>query len=363
MTHHQYRTITINGIPHTEKALNLLTKAYSSEIAVAGWEKKLFGFIGEWLSEEPIIEIQTSGSTGKPGIITVEKNKMVQSALRTGKYLQLSEGDKALLALPVSFIAGKMMVVRSFVLGLDLIPVNPTSNPLADLEQPIDFAALTPMQLFYGLASEKGKQAIDTIQKLIIGGGEINFQLQNKIESLKADVWHTYGMAETLTHVAMKKLNGETRSEHFKALPDVEFSNDSRGCLEITAKWLSDQKIVTNDLVELHDDNSFDFVGRFDNIINTGGIKISPELVEAKLSEIFQEHSVIIGLPDEALGQKIVLVIEGTQQPESYYFEKMQMAKLEKFEMPKEIKFLYQFPVTESGKVIRHLVREHILNQ
>lgn len=359
----QNRTVTLNGIVHNEQALKLLVKAYSSEIAVAGWEKKLFGFIGEWISDEPVIEIQTSGSTGKPGKLVVEKEKMVESALRTGEYLDLKKNDRALLALPVSFIAGKMMVVRSFVLGLDLIPVYPSSNPLVTLEQSIDFAALTPMQLYYALSNENGTNAVNSIEKLIIGGGEVSLDLLNRIKHLKTAVWHTYGMAETLTHVAMKKLNGQDSTDHFRALPGVSFGKDERGCLEIYAKWLSKDKIVTNDLVELLDNTQFDFIGRYDNMINSGGIKISPETVEAKLATQIKARFIVLGLPDEALGEKLVLVIESKQTTDESYWPEIDSVGLSSYEKPREIRFLYQFPVTESGKVIRTMVLQHLLNK
>jgi O-succinylbenzoic acid--CoA ligase len=357
-----HTALTLNGKYHSRNDLLRLADAYSSEFAVAGWEKKFFGFVGEWLSEDPVVEIQTSGSTGKPGIFSVEKEMMVESAIRTGRFLDLAEGDTALLALPVSFIAGKMMVVRAFVLHLNLVPVNPTSNPLDDLDQPFDFVALTPMQLHQTLHSNDGMRKVNQIRKLIIGGGEISPILMNRIKNLETDIWHTYGMAETLTHVAMKKLTGENATEHFKALPGISFEQDERHCLVISAPWLSSKKIMTHDIVTLLDDQSFDFVGRFDHIINSGGIKISPEMVEAKLNKIFSQRFIVIGLPDDKLGEKLALAIEGPQVAEIEILAQMKTSGLEKYETPREIHFLYQFPLTDSGKVIRSLVKEHILN-
>ncbi|MCB2219584.1 MAG: AMP-binding protein [Bacteroidetes bacterium] len=359
----KYTTLTLNGKFHSRNDLLRLVDAYSSEFAVAGWEKKFFGFLGEWLSEDPAIEVQTSGSTGNPGIFLAHKAKMVESSLRTGKFLGLSAGDTALLALPVSFIAGKMMVVRSFVLGLNLVPVNPTANPLADLDQPFDFVALTPMQLHHALQSNDGIRKINQIRKLIIGGGDISPVLMEQIRKLETDIWHTYGMAETLTHVALKKLTGENATEHFKALPGISFEQDERHCLVISAPWLSSKKIMTHDIVGLLDDQTFDFIGRFDNIINSGGFKISPEKVEARLNTILSQRFIVIGLPDVALGQKLVLVIEGSHISGVELMDQIKASGLKKHEVPREIHFLYQFPLTDSGKVIRPLVKEHILNK
>ncbi len=359
----RYQQLTINGKRHAYQELQRLCAAYDSEFAVAGWEKKLFGFIGEWLSDDPVVEVQTSGSTGQPGKIIADKSKMVESAKRTGRYLGLSEGERALLALPVSFIAGKMMVVRSFVLGLNLVPVNPSSNPLGEISQPVDFAALTPMQLHKSLSNNNGDTVSNNVGKLILGGGEISPQLLKKIVKLETDIWHTYGMAETLTHVAMKKLTGDDASDHFVALPDISFSTDERNCLVISAPWLSEEDVVTNDIVRLINNQQFDFVGRFDNIINSGGIKISPEKLEAKLQSHIPNRFIMVGLPDEALGQKVVLAIEGDHEPVAEIMQKIRMLDLEHYEIPKEVHFLYQFPATESGKVIRQQVREHILNR
>lgn len=359
----QFTSLTLNGKTRTKEHLLRMVAAFNSEIAVAGWEKNLYDFIGEWLSESPIIEVQTSGSTGSPYTFRVEKKKMVESAKRTGDFLDLKKNEKALLCLPLSFIAGKMMVVRAFVLGLDLFTVKPSSKPLDDLDFELAFTALTPMQLHYSLQVEDGLSKVNRIDKLILGGGGIGHELLNKINTLKTKVWHTYGMAETLTHVAMKRLNGHNPDDHFRALPGVTFQKDDRGCLVITAPWLSDQEIVTNDLVELHNETTFDFSGRLDNVINSGGIKISPEAIESKLAPHLNERFIITGLPDEILGQKITLVIEGKETPQKQILGMMDKAGLSGYDRPGEIRFMYHFPQTESGKIIRRQVIEHLLEQ
>ncbi len=359
----QYTSLTLNGKTWPKEHLQRMVAAYNSEIAVAGWEKNLYDFIGEWLSDASTVEVQTSGSTGEPRIMHVGKEKMIASAQRTGEFLDLKKGDKAVLCLPLSFIAGKMMVVRAFVLGLDLVTVKPSSNPLADFDQPLDFAALTPMQVFYALQSSGGKSKISRIRKLIIGGGEISSEMLHKIQSLKNKVWHTYGMAETLTHVAMKKLNGQKPDRFFHALPGIKFHTDHRGCLVIDAPWLSVHPVATNDLVDLINDTSFDFTGRIDNVINSGGIKISAETLESKLASFFSQRFVIVGLPDPTLGRKVVLVLEGRKRSEEEVQEKIEKAGLTGHEKPREIHFMYHFPQTESGKVIRKQIIDHLSGQ
>lgn len=287
----------------------------------------------------------------------------MKSAMRTGEFLNLKKNDKALLCLPVSFIAGKMMVVRAFVLGLDLITIKPSSKPLEDLNTDIDFAAMTPMQVFYAMQSPQGFEQLQKIKKLIIGGGPVDHSLLLQIRKLTSEVWHTYGMAETLTHVALKKLNGASPDDHFMALNETTFRQDDRGCLVIKAPWLNKNEIVTNDLVDLIDDKTFDFIGRIDNIINSGGIKISPETVESKLQNYLDSRFIITGLPDKVLGQKIVLIIEGKTQPSEKISKLLDRANLGKYEHPKEIRFMYHFPQTESGKILRRQITAHFSNQ
>ena len=278
---------------------------------------------------------------------------MVQSALLTGEYFRLNPGDIALLCLPVDFIAGKMMVVRSFVLGLNLIPVEPKGNPIEGINSDFVFAAMTPMQISNILNEPDGIDKLNRIEKLIIGGSAIHPELLQKIRLLLNETWHTYGMTETLTHVAVRKLNAPGEYENFKALPGIRFQKDDRGCLTIIARHVGGEKIQTNDMVALISDKEFKIVGRLDHIINSGGIKFSPEEIELKLSPFIQRKFIIAGFPDHRLGQKIVLIIEGSQQAKIDLKVLAKKASLSKFETPAEVIYADQFPVTESGKVIR----------
>ena len=323
-------------------------------------EYHLYRFIQDFISENPVIAVKTSGSTGKPKEIELSKDAMIKSAKLTGQFLNLKRGDRALLCLPVDFIAGKMMVVRAFVLGLDLIPVPPALNPLKEIDKTFSFAAMTPMQVHNILECEGGYEKLNKIENLIIGGGDISKGLLQKIQKLKNKVFHSYGMTETITHVAMKHLNSSKPDKYFKALKMISFDTDERGCLVITAPHICTEEIVTNDIVELHGETSFEFKGRIDNTINTGGIKVFPEIIEKKLSGYINERFLIAAIPDENLGQKVVLIIESNKNEiNKGVFSK---ANLLKYETPKDIFFLKKFNETGNGKIDRKGVVRKLIN-
>ena len=298
-------------------------------------------FISEWYSTNIEMDLKTSGSTGKPKSISVKKDWMQNSAELTRKTFGLKKGDSALLCMPMKYVAGKMMVVRALELGLDLKVVEPSSNPLKNMDEIIDFAAMVPLQL------ENSLNDLDQVKTLIVGGGQVSQQLIEKLQKISTQIFETYGMTETLTHVAIKPLNGPNISDLFRALDGIRFEKDDRGCLAIHASALNPVPIVTNDLVELIDENSFRWLGRFDNVINSGGIKIIPEVVEAKLTEVIPNRRFIIaGLPDDSLGQTVVLIVEGDEIDIPIEF-------LDKYEKPKTIHFISEFIETESGKINR----------
>lgn len=359
MSSRPYTSLIISGKFYPENKLMEFAKNQVSSNTIKDWETKFFEFILEWLSDATQQKIKTSGSTGSAKWIEVEKESMVKSAKLTGQFFNLQKNDKALLCLPVDFIAGKMMVIRAFVLGLNLILVEPSGNPLKEVDNFFEFAAMTPMQVYNTLKLDNGYQKLNQIKNLIIGGGEVNRDLLNKIKKLKNNTYHTYGMTETLTHVAVKKLNGKNPDLNFMALSGVEFSADEKECLVISAPHLSLKKFVTNDIVDLKDKKSFQFVGRFDNVINSGGVKISPEVVEQKLFPVIKERFIIASMPNDRLGEKVILVIEGKHWL-SVDFVK---AGLNKYEIPKQVYFLNGFPETKSGKIIRQQVVESVMKK
>jgi o-succinylbenzoate---CoA ligase len=304
-----------------------------------GNEQAIGEFLLDWFDDKEYIEMRTSGTTGLPKLVRLEKQAMIQSALATGDFFELEPGDKALLCLPVRFIAGKMMLVRSIILGLELDITEPSTQPIALNTKGYDFVAMVPLQV------QNSIEALNNVKKLIVGGAKMDTTLEEKVLPLKAEVYETYGMTETITHIAARKVGENV----FTVLPNVSIAQDNRGCLVITVSTISDEPIVTNDLVELVRENQFIFLGRIDNVINSGGVKLIPEQIEAKLIGKINSRFFVTGVPDTALGEKLILVIESEKQEfASDFFD-----VLDKYERPKEIVFVPKFKENENGKLLR----------
>lgn len=313
------------------------------------YEQAIGDFLSYWLDSKSTLEVKTSGSTGTPKNIIIQKQQIVNSALATGEYFDLKPGNTALLCLSADYIAGKMMLVRAMVLGLELDCVELSSNPLVGLSKNYDFVAMVPLQL------EESLDEIERVKTLIVGGAAISRILQEKVKGKSTAIYETYGMTETITHVAVKNIStaAESSRSHFTALPNVLFTKDDRDCLIISAPKVSDDSVITNDIVNLISETEFEWLGRSDNVINSGGIKLFPERIEAKLASFLSNRFFVAGILDEKLGQKLVLVIESDANPEKLLNKIIDSAKFEKFETPKSIYVLSKFIETETGKIQR----------
>lgn len=320
-------------------AKDLCRAAYSYVKEGDAYERSIGEFFLDWFDKKDYIEMTTSGTTGLPKLVRLEKQAMIHSALATGDFFDLKPGDKALLCLPTQFIAGKMMLVRSLILGLELNVVPPSLHPLELNTTTYDFVAMVPLQV------QNSIKELSKVRKLIIGGAKMDSSLEEKLLPLKTEIYETYGMTETITHIAAKRLGDSV----FSILPNVKISQDERGCLVINVATISDEPIVTNDLVELVNEQQFIFLGRIDNVINSGGVKLIPEQIEAKLTGKINSRFFVTGLPDTDLGEKLVLVIEGEKQdfPTNFF------DVLGKYEKPKEIVFVSKFKENENGKLLR----------
>lgn len=318
---------------------DLCRLAYSFIKEGEPYEKAVGDFLLDWFDDKPHIEMLTSGTTGKPKMIVVEKQAMVNSAMATGAFFDLRAGSRALHCLPTKYVAGKMMFVRGFILGLDLDFVAPKANPLENNDCCYDFAAMVPLQ------AENALDQLNQIKKMIIGGVRMSKSLEERLMQLPTQVYETYGMTETITHIAAKELGEQA----FTVLPEVTISYNDRNCLVIHAPRISSDVIETNDLVELVNENQFRFLGRIDNVINSGGIKLIPETIEEKLSAHIPRRFFVAGKPDDKLGEKLVLIVEG----EPFDISNDIFAMLDKYERPKEILFVPQFVETGSGKLMR----------
>ncbi|MDR7833153.1 AMP-binding protein [Riemerella anatipestifer] len=314
------------------------------------FEYQVLNFLEDWYSEKPCVSVKTSGSTGVPKVFEVEKERMKASATMTCGFLGLNRSNKALLCLPVEYISGKMMLVRAMERGLKLLIKTPSINPLEDLDEEVDFCAMTPLQVEYSL----GK--IDLIKKLIIGGAAVSESLKAKLKGVMSRIYETYGMSETLSHIALKQITPNEELD-FKPLQNIFLTQDERGCLCIEAPLLTSEKLITNDLVELKEGGVFSFLGRVDNVINSGGVKIIPEQLEDKLKKIISNELVFSSISDDVLGEKLVLVIEGEMSQET---QKLlgEIAYDKPYYAPKEIVFLDKIPRTPNGKVNRVELRK-----
>ena len=317
----------------------LCTVAYSFIKEGADFQKALGDFLIDWFDDKTYIEMNTSGTTGAPKLIRVEKEAMVSSALSTGDFFDLNPGNKVLHCLPVDYVAGKMMFVRSFILGLDMDFVEPNSNPLEYNDVKYDFAAMVPLQAKNSLAK------LTNIKKIIIGGVKIHKSLEQELVKLPNEIYETYGMTETITHIAAKRV-GERA---FTVLPNVTVSSNENNCLVVHAKKINHEPIVTNDIVEIVSDTQFVWLGRFDNVINSGGIKLIPEKIEEKLSTHIPRRYFVHGQADDVLGEKVVLYVEG----EPIAIDEEVFSVLDKYEKPKNIVFIPKFTVTATGKIVR----------
>jgi O-succinylbenzoic acid--CoA ligase len=350
----------------------LETEAHLIKPDLTDYELQVLRFCRQWLSGQSQFQLHTSGSTGQPKVISLKRDQMVASAHLTGRALGLTTGDRALVCLSAEYIAGLMMLVRGFELGLRLTIISPSSNPLADFspETDFDFTAVVPLQLQAILTTSPEKIAIlDRMKAILVGGAPVSLALQQQLQVITAPVYHTYGMTETVSHIALRRLNGPTASERFIPFGGVELALDERGCLTIKATVTGGEQLQTNDLVDLQPDGSFIWLGRVDHVINSGGVKVQLEKVERALEAFLTDYEdgcyahrrfFVGSLPNERLGQAVVAVIEGepisTNMPATSFETIARTAlkqALNQYEIPRQICFLKSFTETPTGKIDR----------
>ena len=334
-------------------------------------------FLKEWHSDSPTLTVHTSGSTGTPKAMLVEKRRMEASARITCRFLGLKEGDTALLCLPLDYIAGKMMVVRALTCGLRLISVPPSGHPLKapptapegasivsahekGVTSPplggvrggaIDFAAMVPLQVWNSLQVAEERKQLMQIKHLIIGGGAIDEELERQLKDFPNAVWSTYGMTETLSHIALRRLNGPGASEWYTPFEGVEVSLNAGSCLVINAPAVHDGPLVTNDIATLHLQSLFRILGRKDNVICSGGVKIQAEEVERLLRPHMKKPFCITRMKDVRLGEAVVLLTEETDTESLRLLCEQELPRLWK---PRHYVSVAKIPLTATGKIARH---------
>ncbi|WP_321331656.1 AMP-binding protein [uncultured Bacteroides sp.] len=353
------------NLKREEQQLILEGKAYSVEaisqlIATtprgsSPFLEELYLFLKDWFSPSPTITVHTSGSTGTPKQLTVLKEQMMQSARLTCEYLNLQAGDSALLCMPLQYIAGKMMVVRALVAGLNLILRTPSGHPMAEVDTPVHFAAMVPLQVYNSLRVPEEKERLGRIKILLIGGGAIDAALETEIKQLPNTAYSTYGMTETLSHIALRQLNGANASSRYQPFSSVSLSLSADNTLVINAPLVCNDQLKTNDVARLFDDGTFNILGRKDNIINSGGIKVQTEVIEEILRPEVPVAFAITSVPDRLLGEAIVLLMESTA--DSTQIKERINILLPKYQQPKHIYVVDSIPLTGSGKIDREKCR------
>ncbi len=370
---------------------------------MSDWERDLFDFVKKWAGPEDFIEVKTSGSTGLPKLLRHRKDAMRESARMTCDFLGLREGMKAMVCLSTRNIAGMMMVVRAFERDLDIIAVPPNSHPLRYPDEPvtIDFCAMVPAQVYNSLQDDDERLKLYNIKNIIIGGAPVSYALQQEIRKMPGNVWATFGMTETMSHIAMRKLNGPDASDdRYHLLEGITITTGKKGNLIIDAPYLPGKSIKTNDLVEITGPDTFRWLGRADHVINSGGKKIFPETVECIIAPVIwkifsasaslsdssatlsdtstssrseknettlsdrtltssTQRYFIAAMPHDRLGEVPVLVVEQpepsteTRESNLITLQHELSAILPHHEMPRDIRYIKKFIETPTGKIIR----------
>lgn len=316
-------------------------------------------FCKDWLTGKQEFVLTTSGSTGTPKKISVTREQLKASAQLTASYLNLKKEFNALVCLDTRYIAGIMMLVRSLEVGMNMYVVEPTANPFEKIptDVPIDFVALVPYQLESILKSNQ-KSRLNSLKIALIGGASLSDQIKKSLSQYSCSFYSTYGMTETLSHIALQRLNGAQVQNFFQILPGITARTDERGCLVIVAPYISPLPIITNDLVEMVGINQFKWLGRVDTVINSGGIKVIPEKIESVIEPIMSALSLsnrffITGLSDSTFGEVVTLIVEGeTLMPNQEQALQKQLAEsLNRYEIPKSIRYVSKFIQTDTEKI------------
>lgn len=321
-------------------------------------------FFSEWNNDSDRVLVHTSGSTGKPKPMMVEKKRMLNSARITCDFLGLKPGDSALLCMSLDYIAGKMVVVRSIERHLHLISVSPSGHPLKDINEEITFAAMVPMQVYNTLQVSEERERLTHIRHLIIGGGAIDASLEKELQALPGNIaiWSTYGMTETLSHIALRRINGAEASEWYQPFDSVKISQTEEGCLVIDAPLVCSETLVTNDIVEIEsyiynkvEKLRFRIKGRKDNVICSGGIKIQIEEVEALLKPHLEKPFMLAKKKDEKFGEIAVLLSEN-KEIKTVEATVRRLLSDHKYWIPREFLHVDHLPLTETGKPKRSIL-------
>ncbi|MGY3087784.1 O-succinylbenzoic acid--CoA ligase [Hymenobacter sp. UYAg731] len=352
-------SLLLNGREYAYAAL----REYPARLdaPVNGYEARVLDFVRQWLNGTQEFALTTSGSTGPPSPIVLRRRQLEASARRTADFFDLGPGDRALVCLNCEYIGGMMMLVRGLERNMHLTIVEPHADPFAYVaaEAEFDFSAFVPLQLKAVLAAGHAAR-LDKMKSFLIGGAPADAALTQELQPLRAAAWLTYGMTETCSHVALRRLNGPQAGPTFRVLSGIAAGQDERGCLTLRGDVTDDQLIITNDVVQLLDAHTFEWLGRADFIINSGGVKVPAEKVELVLDVALAEigaarRCFVAGQPDARLGQVVTAFIEGKALTgdEEGQLKTLLAARLGRYEQPRQFAYLPEFQMTATGKLNR----------
>ena len=344
-------TFYIEGRSFGLDALIAHSKKSMEDGSNPGWKREVFSFISLFLERSTVqIKQKTSGTTGDPKSFVLNRESMICSASKTIQFFNLQPGDRVLLCLPVRYIAGKMMVVRALVGGLDLVLAEPSARPLKELKGSVSFGAMVPLQVHESI---QHSDDLSLVEKLLIGGGELHSSIQGELTRLESTaVYESFAMTETYTHFALKRINGEQPDDDFRLLDGVSVTLDNRGCLVVDVPGVTTGPVSTNDLVEISSSGKgFQWLGRVDNVIKSGGIKIVPEMLEQRITRLIGNMCLVLPEKDEKLGEKLTLLVEyGEQDPPVDMWLEALHKELSGYEVPKRIVTVEEIPRNQSFK-------------
>lgn len=341
----------LDGSSYSKAELLDFCQEVSLEPGIPGWKRDVFSFVRLFLDPaEGAISQKTSGTTGDPKLYVLKRDSMICSARKTIQFFELQPGDRALLCLPMRYIAGKMMVVRALVGGLDLVMAEPSARPLKELNGSVDFGAMVPLQVHESI---QHRDDLSLVERLLIGGGELHPSIKEELTRHGSTaVYESFAMTETYTHFALKRINGERPDDDFRLLDGVSVTQDERGCLVVDVPGVTNGAVSTNDLVEITPSGrGFRWLGRYDNVINSGGIKIVPEMLEQQITRLIGNRCLVLPEKDAKLGEKLTLLVEyGEPDPPVNAWLDLLHKELSGYEVPKRIVTVEEIPRNQSFK-------------
>ena len=337
------------------KALNYLQDSYPEA-------DRLLHFIKCWVNGNTNFQLQTSGSTGTPKTVRISREQIVASVVATSNFLSLSQSQRALICLDPNFVASIMMAARCLVNDIDCLLVRPSADPLKSIDEKIDFASFVPFQI-YKMMENKTITQLDKIENILIGGAPLTQSGFEALATINTNIFVTYGMTETVSHIALMRVKGSFSDAYYEILPGIKIGQDEDGCLHIKGKVTEEKKVQTNDIVEMLDKNKFRWLGRRDHVINSGGIKIHPEQLEKSIEGHFSSEFMISWKFDPKLGSECILIIEGKPIPKEKKneIENIILKNFSKYYVPKQVIELEEFERTNSGKIKREATRKKAL--